>query len=103
MPAQVNDVHVTVHHDLIDVMAMVPTMLKKRSISLSGHATSVALEAEFWAVLDGIAAAGGLSQAGLMKRIDERRGRTPLASACRLLALSWTGGDRSFIAPNSTD
>jgi predicted DNA-binding ribbon-helix-helix protein len=28
-------------------------MLKKRSFSLSGHRTSVALEAEFWAVLDG--------------------------------------------------
>ncbi len=78
-------------------------MLRKRSVSLSGHATSVALEPEFWAVLDGIAAVGGLSQAGLMKRIDERRGRTPLASACRLLALSWAGGDQSFIAPRSPD
>lgn len=78
-------------------------MLKKRSISLSGHATSVALEAEFWAVLDSIAVAGGLSRAGLMKRIDERRGRTPLASACRLLALAWAGGDQSFIDPDSTD
>lgn len=78
-------------------------MLKKRSVSLSGHATSVALEAEFWAVLDMIAVEGGLSQAGLMKRIDERRGRTPLASACRLLALAWTGGDRSFIEPQSPD
>lgn len=78
-------------------------MLKKRSVSLSGHATSVALEAEFWTVLDAVAAAGNLSQAGLMKRIDERRGRTPLASACRLLALSWAGGDHSFIEPDSTD
>lgn len=78
-------------------------MLRKRSVSLSGHATSVALEAEFWAVLDAVAAAGGLSRAGLMKRIDERRGRTPLASACRLLALAWAGGDRSFIEPDSTD
>ena len=78
-------------------------MLKKRSVTLSGHATSVALEAEFWAVLDAVAAAASLSQAGLMKRIDERRGRTPLASACRLLALGWAGGDRSFIERDSTD
>lgn len=78
-------------------------MLKKRSVSLSGHATSVALEGEFWAVLDEAAAQGGLSQAGLMKRIDERRGRTPLASACRLLALTWAGGDHSFIEPDSAD
>ena len=71
-------------------------MLKKRSVSLSGHATSVALEPPFWDVLDEVAAVAGLSQAGLVKRIDERRGRTPLASACRLLALAWAGGDRSF-------
>jgi len=62
-------------------------MLKKRSLSLSGHATSVALEPEFWAVLDAIATERGLSLAGLMKQIDETRGRRPLASACRLLAL----------------
>lgn len=78
-------------------------MLKKRSVSLSGHATSVALEPEFWAVLDAVATAGDLSRAGLMKRIDERRGRTPLASACRLLALSWAGGDQSFIGPGPAD
>lgn len=78
-------------------------MLKKRSVTLSGHATSVALESEFWAVLDAVAGAAGLSQAGLMKRIDERRGPKPLASACRLLALAWAGGDRSFIEQDSTD
>ena len=70
--------------------------LKKRSVSLSGHATSVALEPAFWVVLDAVAAELELTQAGLMKRIDERRGRPPLASACRLLALAWAGGDRSF-------
>lgn len=63
--------------------------LSKRSILLSGHATSVALEPEFWAVLDAIADAQGLSKAGLMARIDEGRGRRPLASACRLTALDW--------------
>jgi len=72
-------------------------VLRKRSVSLSGHATSVALEPEFWTVLDAIAAARGLSFAGLMKRIDEGRGRRPLASACRLAALAWVGGDRSII------
>ncbi|RZJ45850.1 MAG: aryl-sulfate sulfotransferase [Brevundimonas sp.] len=78
-------------------------MLKKRSVSLSGHATSVALEAEFWVVLDQVGTALNLSHAGLMKRIDETRGRTPLASACRLLALAWAGGDRSFADQGSTD
>lgn len=70
--------------------------LVKRSVSLSGHATSVALEPAFWAMLDEVAKALEVSNAGLLKRIDETRGRTPLASACRLLALSWAGGDRSF-------
>ena len=78
-------------------------MLRKRSVSLSGHATSVALEPEFWAVLDAVAAEQGLTRAGLMKRIDERRGRTPLASACRLLALAWAGGDRTFAEQQSPD
>lgn len=78
-------------------------MLKKRSVSLSGHATSVALEPAFWAVLDEVALTAGLSQAALMKRIDQRRGRTPLASACRLLALAWAAGDRSFARAEAPD
>ncbi|MDE3115613.1 MAG: ribbon-helix-helix domain-containing protein, partial [Pseudomonadota bacterium] len=40
------------------------TMLKKRSFSLSGHRTSVALEEEFWAVLETRAKADGASLAG---------------------------------------
>lgn len=63
--------------------------LKKRSVLLSGHATSVALEPEFWSVLDDMATRDGLSLAALMARIDGRRGRTSLASACRLEALAF--------------
>lgn len=70
--------------------------LVKRSVLLSGHATSVALEPEFWAVLDAIAEELALSRSALLIRIDGWRGRRPLASACRILALAWTGGDRSF-------
>lgn len=65
-------------------------MLKKRSVVLAGHATSVALEPEFWDVLDRVAVERGLSHAGLMVWIDQTRGRRPLASACRLLALEWS-------------
>ena len=61
--------------------------LRKRSILLAGHATSVALEPEFWAVLDGAAAVDGVSLAGLIARIDDARGDRPLASACRVFAL----------------
>lgn len=71
--------------------------LVKRSVLLSGHATSVALEPEFWAVLDQIGAELSASRAELLIRIDEWRGRRPLASACRVLALQWAAGDRSFV------
>jgi predicted DNA-binding ribbon-helix-helix protein len=66
--------------------------LRKRSILLAGHATSVALEPEFWAVLDDWARADGLSLAGLIQRLDAGRGRRPLASACRVAALQRVSG-----------
>ena len=61
--------------------------LKKRSVLLSGHATSIALEPEFWAVLDEMAAARDSSLAALIVAIDRGRGERPLASACRVAAL----------------
>jgi predicted DNA-binding ribbon-helix-helix protein len=62
-------------------------MLRKRSLLLAGHATSVALEPEFWAVLAAAAAARGISLTALVAEIDAGRGERPLASACRLAAL----------------
>jgi predicted DNA-binding ribbon-helix-helix protein len=62
--------------------------LKKRSFSLSGHRTSVALEPEFWAVLDAEAAKAGTSLAALVAEIDKARGPHPLASALRVRALA---------------
>jgi predicted DNA-binding ribbon-helix-helix protein len=62
--------------------------LRKRSINLSGHATSVALEPEFWTVLDAMALARGLSLAGLIGEIDQARQGRLLASACRVTALA---------------
>ena len=47
--------------------------------------------------------ASGVVLSEVQSRIDERRGRTPLASACRLLALAWAGGDRSFAEQESSD
>jgi predicted DNA-binding ribbon-helix-helix protein len=63
--------------------------LQKRSVSLSGHATSLALEPEFWAALEGMAAAQGISLGKLLVSIDAGRGASPLASACRVAALKW--------------
>jgi predicted DNA-binding ribbon-helix-helix protein len=63
--------------------------LRKRSVLLTGHATSIALEPAFWTVLDEMARAERLSLAGLVGRIDEARGASGLASACRLAALKF--------------
>lgn len=46
---------------------------EKRSISLYGHRTSVALETPFWAVLDAAAAHEDIAFAALIARIDDRR------------------------------
>ena len=62
--------------------------LKKKSFSLSGHRTSVALEAEFWIVLEREAATANQSLAGFVADIDKARGTRPLASVLRLAALA---------------
>jgi predicted DNA-binding ribbon-helix-helix protein len=62
--------------------------LEKRSLNLAGHATSVALEPEFWAALENLAASRSLSLAGLVRELDQARGERPLASACRVAALA---------------
>ena len=69
-------------------------LLKKRSVLLSGHATSIALEPEFWAVLDEMAAKRGSSLAALIVSIDRGREGRPLASACRVAALGHARGER---------
>jgi predicted DNA-binding ribbon-helix-helix protein len=66
--------------------------LKKRSVNLAGHATSLALEPEFWAVLEHAAATERVSLAALVQRIDSERGERPLASACRVFALARAAG-----------
>ena len=48
-------------------------MKQKRSLSLHGHRTSVALEPEFWAVVDEVATARSRSLAGLIADIDDQR------------------------------
>ena len=62
--------------------------LVKRSFTLAGHRTSVALEPEFWAELAEVAARRGQSLAALVSEADTARGPgQPLASALRVLAL----------------
>ena len=51
----------------------------------------MALEPEFWGVLDEMAKALGLSLAALIARLDQSRADRPLASACRVAALAFAG------------
>jgi predicted DNA-binding ribbon-helix-helix protein len=63
-------------------------MLEKRSFSLSGHRTSIALEPEFWAALEALAQAQSRSLSALIVGIDSTRTPAqPLASALRVYAL----------------
>ncbi len=62
--------------------------LIKRSFSLAGHRTSVALEEEFWTALIHIAAARHQTLTALVAAADaERSNGRPLASALRVMAL----------------
>jgi len=64
-------------------------LLRKRSLSLAGHSTSLALEPEFWAVLETMARSQSTSLSDIIAGIDSQRGERPLASACRLAALAF--------------
>ncbi|MAI49774.1 MAG: aryl-sulfate sulfotransferase [Rhodospirillaceae bacterium] len=62
-------------------------MLKKRSVTIAGHRTSISLEDEFWGELVRIAGERRTSLNGLISAIDEAR-TTNLSSAIRLYVLN---------------
>lgn len=64
--------------------------LKKRSVSIRGHATSYTLEEPFYQIIQEIAHIRGLSVSALITEIDGQREKSiNLSSALRLHALSW--------------
>lgn len=69
--------------------------LVKRSLTLHGHRTSLALEPEFWDALDAMAARDGVSLPTLVAGIDDARHMDPvsdapaLSSALRVAALGF--------------
>jgi predicted DNA-binding ribbon-helix-helix protein len=68
------------------------SLLRKRSITLDGHKTSVTLEDAFWNALKDIAAAQGTSVRRLIATIDDERHERPgtnLSSAIRLFILNY--------------
>ncbi|CDP52548.1 ribbon-helix-helix domain-containing protein [Paradevosia shaoguanensis] len=63
--------------------------MQKRSLTIAGHRTSLALEPEFWAGLEAIAAARDLPLAAVIRDIDEGRDEPNLSSAVRVAVLRW--------------
>ncbi len=63
-------------------------MLNKKSLSIAGHRTSLALESEFWAALERAAIEEGKPVARLVAEIDKSREanaeKSGLASAVRV-------------------
>ena len=71
--------------------------LRKRSVTIAGHRTSLSLEPEFWAALRAEAQARGWSLARLIGEIDCGRAGRSLSSAVRVFLLAEAGrrGERS--------
>ncbi|MCZ4345801.1 ribbon-helix-helix domain-containing protein [Devosia sp. J2-20] len=63
--------------------------MDKRSLSISGHRTSIALEPQFWAALEQMAAESGQTMTALICSIDADRQTDNLSSAARLAVLRW--------------
>ena len=61
--------------------------LLKKSFTLEGHKTSVALESEFWEIINEYAAKNNQSLASIISEIDLNRGAEPLASSLRLFCI----------------
>ncbi|MBN06364.1 MAG: aryl-sulfate sulfotransferase [Rhodospirillaceae bacterium] len=68
-----------------------PSRLRKRSVLVAGHRTSVSLEDAFWEVLKELADRRGLSINQLVAEVDEGRSGN-LSSALRVYVLREIGG-----------
>ncbi|HEY8190533.1 MAG TPA: ribbon-helix-helix domain-containing protein [Micavibrio sp.] len=64
--------------------------MKKRSVRIAGHPTSVSMEEEFWEALKAIAEARKISMNDLIGEIDAKRGENNLSSALRVFVLGHT-------------
>jgi len=61
--------------------------LRKRSLVIAGHRTSISLEDEFWDALREMAAQNGVSLPALVAEVDSERGAENLSSALRVTIL----------------
>jgi predicted DNA-binding ribbon-helix-helix protein len=67
--------------------------LQKRSLTIAGHRTSLALEPEFWRGLEAMAESRQTQLATLIREIDEAREAPNLSSAVRVAVLRWYQGN----------
>ncbi len=63
------------------------SIVKKRSVRISGHQTSITLEDDFWDELKTIAKRQQRSISALISEIDETQAHVNLSSALRLYIL----------------
>jgi predicted DNA-binding ribbon-helix-helix protein len=61
--------------------------LLKRSLTIAGHRTSIALEPEFWEGLEALASRRGVRLTALIEEIDATRETPNLSSALRVAVL----------------
>tara|TARA_B100001146_G_scaffold55316_1_gene48488 strand:+ start:51 stop:287 length:237 start_codon:yes stop_codon:yes gene_type:complete len=66
----------------------------KKTIVLSGHNTSIALEKEFWIQLKKIASKENLKLDNLIQKIDKEDRKGSLASEIRVYILKFIENDR---------
>lgn len=76
--------------------------LRKRSLSIAGHATSISLEDAFWTELTRMADADGKSVAALVRAIDATRAGN-LSGAVRVYVLERLKAEISGSAPSEAD
>nr|WP_319513525.1 ribbon-helix-helix domain-containing protein [uncultured Cohaesibacter sp.] len=63
--------------------------MKKHSVTIAGHRTSISLEDEFWQGLKLLADSRNKSLADIIRQIDKDRGRNNLSSAIRISVLDY--------------
>ena len=64
-----------------------PGRMRKHSLVVAGHSTSISLESAFWDALRDHARERGLSIAALVAEVDAARGEANLSSALRVRLL----------------
>ncbi len=76
---------------------------QKRSLSIHAHRTSIALEQEFWAVIDRAVARDGRSLAAFITALDDKRTQSDsphgLAAYLRLFALAFVQQSHGEYSP----